>query len=102
RAPEVLGPRTLSGSSRKRSSPSLILPCRSCCPYSRPVVIDVLHLQRVFLDEIAARFDFFAHERAEQFVGFESIVKLHLQEGALGWVESGFPQLFAVHFSQAF
>src|SRR5688500_9379352 len=38
-------------------------------PFSRPVVIHLLHLLGVLVDEVAARLDFFAHQDAEHLVG---------------------------------
>src|SRR6266852_1220915 len=68
---------------------------------SRPVVVDFFHLQGVFLDKVAAGFHFLAHEGAEHLVGFESVVELDAQQGALFGIKGGFPELLGVHFTQA-
>ncbi len=49
---------------------------------SRSVVVDLLDFQRVLLNELAARLDFFAHQDAEHLVGLEGIVELDLEERA--------------------
>jgi hypothetical protein len=41
---------------------------------SRPVIIDVLDLQRMFLNELAARLDLLAHQDAEHLVYLEGVV----------------------------
>ena len=41
---------------------------------SRPVIVDLLHLQRVLLDKFPPRLDFLAHEHPEHDVGFEGVV----------------------------
>ena len=46
--------------------------------HSRPVVIDLLHLQRVLLNEIAARLDLLAHEDAEHLVGLQRVLERSL------------------------
>jgi hypothetical protein len=49
-----------------------------------------------------ARFDFFAHQGGEDLVGGDGVVDLHAQQAAHGRVHGGFPELFGVHFAQAF
>ncbi|MPL85446.1 hypothetical protein SDC9_31414 [bioreactor metagenome] len=62
--------------------------------------VEVLDVQRVLLDELAARFDHVAHQLGEDVVGLGHVVDLHLQQGARRGVERGFPQLFRVHLAQ--
>ena len=50
----------------------------------------MLHVQRVFLNEPAARFYDIAHQLGEQVVGFGNVVDLDLQQGAGVGVERGF------------
>ena len=45
-----------------------------CSRCSRAVIVDLLYLQGVFLYEIAARLDFFAHEDTEHQVGFVGVL----------------------------
>src|SRR5260370_21749724 len=68
---------------------------------SCPVVVDVLDLQGVLLDEVAARLNFFTHERAEHLLRRERIVELNAQQRPPGRVERCVPELLAVHFAQA-
>src|SRR5690242_14791226 len=47
--------------------------------------VQVLHVERVLLDELAPRFDVFAHERGEDGLAFGDIFQLHRkQRAALG------------------
>ena len=47
------------------------------------MIIDVLDLDGVLVDEIAARLDLVAHQSAEQLVGLDRILQLHLQQDAI-------------------
>jgi hypothetical protein len=51
---------------------------------------------------MTARFDFFAHQGDEDFVGGDGVVDLHFEQAAHRRVHGGFPELFGVHFAQAF
>src|SRR5690554_475523 len=64
--------------------------------------VEVLNIQGVLFDEFASQFDVVAHEDCEGFFGFDHIAEGHLYEGTLGFVHRGFPQLFGVHFTEAF
>src|SRR5437762_13043743 len=64
--------------------------------------IQVPHLQRVLFDEVAAGFDFVAHEDAEHVVGGAGVLHLNLDQRSVGGVERGFAKLLGVHFAQAF
>ena len=50
-------------------------------------------VQRVVLDEFAARLDHIAHQLGEQIVGLVGVLDLHLQQRARVLVQRGFPQL---------
>src|SRR5690606_4325559 len=63
--------------------------------------IEVGHLQRVVLDELAARFDHVAHQRAEDLGGGDGVLDPHAQQAAGIRVDRGFPQLLGGHFAQA-
>ena len=56
----------------------------------------------MFFDEVAAGFDFVAHEDAEDVVGVGDVVHFDFDEGAVGGIERGFAELFGVHFAEAF
>src|SRR5947208_3247038 len=59
-------------------------------------------VQRIVLDEFAARFDHVAHQLREDVVGLVDFLDLHLQQRALVGVERGFPELAGVHLAEAF
>ena len=54
----------------------------------------MLHIQRVLLDELAARFHHVAHQLGKDVIGLGQIIDLHLQQRPRLGVEGGFPQLF--------
>ena len=64
--------------------------------------VQILHIQRVVFDELAAGFDDIAHEDGKDGIRFHLILNLHLQHGALVGVHGGFPQLRGIHFAQPF
>src|SRR5438132_8352360 len=68
---------------------------------SRPMIINLLHLQRMLLNKVPPRLDLFAHQRAEHLVGLEGVVELDLQHRPLGGVERRLPELVGVHLAQA-
>jgi hypothetical protein len=49
--------------------------------------IQILHIQRVLLDEFAAGFDVVAHQHPEQLVGAAGVFHPHLQQRAVDGVE---------------
>src|SRR5438132_431585 len=55
----------------------------------------------MLLNKVPPRLDFFAHQRAEHEVGLARFVRLDLEHGALGGIESRLPQLVGVHFTEA-
>src|SRR5262249_57538189 len=87
----------VAGPGKRR--PHLADGARAKC-WSRPVIVDVFHFERVLLDEVAAGFNFLAHERAEDEVRLAGLVGLDLEEGTALWVEGGFPEFVAVHFAE--
>src|SRR5262249_19374380 len=88
----------VAGPGKRR--PHLADGARAKC-WSRPVIVDVFHFERVLLDEVAAVVYFFANERAEDEVRLAGLVGLDLEEGTALWVEGGFPEFVAVHFAEA-
>ncbi len=68
---------------------------------SRPVVVDFLHIERVLLNEVAAGFDFFAHQAAEHLLGLNGVLERDAHQGAFLGIERGFPEFAAVHFAEA-
>src|SRR6266478_5922246 len=63
--------------------------------------IEIGHLQRIVLDEVAARLDHVAHQGREDLVGFVGMVDLDLQEHARLGIARGLPQLVRIHLAQA-
>jgi hypothetical protein len=61
--------------------------------------IQIRHLQRVLLDEFAARLNRIAHQRGENVVGGHRILDAHLHESARFGVDGRVPQLFCVHLA---
>lgn len=61
--------------------------------------IQIPHFQCVLLDELAAGFDFFAHQDPEHVVGGAGVVHADLQQRAVLGVERRFPEFFRVHFA---
>ncbi len=65
------------------------------------MIINILHFQRMLLDEVAPRLHLLAHEDAEHLIRLQGVFQVDLHEHALGGVEGGFPEFFAVHFAEA-
>src|SRR5687767_6099943 len=63
--------------------------------------VEVLHLQRMSLDELTARLDLITHEDAEKLVGTQGVVDAHLAQHASVGVHGGLPQLARVHLAKA-
>src|SRR5260370_41431086 len=63
--------------------------------------IQVHDFESVFLDELAARFDVFSHQRSKDVFGGDGVFQFHLEERAGVRVHRGVPKLFGVHFTQA-
>src|SRR4029079_5072893 len=63
--------------------------------------IEVLDVEGVVLDELAARLDLVAHERGENQGGRGVILGPDLEQRALGRIHRGFPQRVGVHLAEA-
>ena len=63
--------------------------------------VEILHVERIILDELAARFDVFAHQSGEDGVGFGDVFELYLEQGAAVGVHCGFPELRIAHLAEA-
>src|SRR5437867_6956342 len=64
--------------------------------------VEVPYLERVFLDEVAARFHFVPHQDRKDLIHAGEVFELDLHKRAGLRVHRGFPQLSWVHFAQAF
>src|SRR6266545_457014 len=69
-------------------------------PYRRSN-IEVLDVERVVFDELAARLDLVAHQGGEHQVRGRVIFRLDLQERPLGRIHRGLPQRVRVHLAEA-
>ena len=56
----------------------------------------------MFLDELATRFNFVAHEDTEHFVGFGRVGHLDLNQGSILWIQRCLAEFFRVHLAQSF
>src|SRR5207342_2467292 len=63
--------------------------------------VEVGDLQRIFFDELAARFDHVPHQRGEDLIGGHGVLYAYLQQAARFRIDRGIPQLLGVHFTQA-
>ncbi len=70
--------------------------------HRRNLNIQVDDFEGVFLDEFAARFDVFAHERGENILGGDGILEFDLEQRAGIRIHGGIPKLLGIHFAQAF
>ena len=64
--------------------------------------IQIPHPQRIGLNKIPPRFHCIAHQRIENFIRANGIFDLRLEQTADFGIHGGFPQLFGIHFTQAF
>src|SRR5262245_41345535 len=64
--------------------------------------IQVGNRQRILLDELPAGLDLIAHEGGENVVGRLGVFDAHFDQATSRWVDGGLPQLFRIHFAQAF
>src|SRR5712691_9962435 len=62
--------------------------------------IQIHDFEGVVLDELAARFDVFSHERRENIFSRDGILKFHLEERAGVRVHRGLPELRRIHFAK--
>jgi len=67
---------------------------------SRILNVQIGDLERIFLNEIAARLDIVPHQSFEDVAGSIRLGHTHLQQGAHILVEGRFPKLVRVHFTQ--
>src|SRR5215469_6142310 len=63
--------------------------------------VQVDDFEGIFLDELAAILDVFAHERRENLLGFDNVFEFDFQQGARFRVHGGFPELRGIHFTKA-
>src|SRR5207245_244880 len=63
--------------------------------------VQVHDLERIVLDEFAARFHVFAHQRRENVFCRDGVFQFHLEQRARLRVHGGFPELRGIHFAQA-
>ena len=56
----------------------------------------------MLLNKLPPAFDVFAHQDAEHPLGLGGLGQGDAEQGSHGWIERGFPELVAVHFTQAF
>src|SRR3954470_6880582 len=67
----------------------------------RSLDVEVLHVEGVVLDELAARLDLVAHQGREHQVGFRVVLRLDLEQRADARVHRCHPELLGVHLAQA-
>src|SRR6478672_4756814 len=70
------------------------------CAGSCRLDVEVLHVERVVLDELAARLDLVAHQRREHQVGLGVVLGLDLEERPLRGVHGRFPEGVRVHLAE--
>src|SRR5262245_51015169 len=71
---------------------------RSIGTLPRPALdVEIGDVERVLLDEVAARLDDIAHQSGEDLVGDVGVLDLDLQQDAVVRIERGFPELLGVH-----
>ncbi len=61
--------------------------------------IQILHIQRIILDELPPRLDVFAHERGEDSLALGNVFELDGKQRAALGVHGRFPELFRGHFA---
>ena len=64
--------------------------------------VQILHFQRVALNEGSSRFDLISHKDRKNLVCLDHILDCNLEKGSLFRVHRGLPELFRVHFAQTF
>src|SRR5436305_6341849 len=64
--------------------------------------VQVLHVERVLLDELARRFNGLDHERGEDGLAFGDIFQLHRKQRAALAIHRRFPKLRSCHLAQTF
>src|SRR5688572_1886027 len=81
----------------------LRLPIANCRLSMTPVQsdIEVLDIQRVVFNELAARLDLIAHQRREHQVGFRVIFGAYLEQCPARGIHRRFPERLRVHLTEA-
>src|SRR6516164_11204142 len=63
--------------------------------------VQVHDFERVVLDEFAARFHVFAHQRGENVFCRDGVFEFHLEQRARVRVHGGFPELRGIHLARS-
>ena len=64
--------------------------------------IQILHIQRVLLDELSSWFNNITHQFGEEIIRFCHVIDLDLKQSARIGVQCSLPELVGVHLAQAF
>jgi DNA-binding NtrC family response regulator len=88
--------------SQRRNAPFVTVQMGALPIVHKILNIQIHHIQCIFFDEIAARFNLIAHQDRKYLVRFDDILNLDLQKYAVFRVHRGFPELFRVHLTQTF
>jgi hypothetical protein len=67
--------------------------------HRRLLNVEIHDFERVVFDELAARFDIFAHQRGENILGSYRVLEFHLQQRARIGVHGRVPELLGIHFA---
>src|SRR6185503_3327987 len=62
--------------------------------------VEVPDVQRVLVDEVAARIDGVTHQHREDLVGLDRVLDLHLPQDPLRGIHRGLPELVRVHLAE--
>src|SRR5881394_1716226 len=63
--------------------------------------VEVPDVERVVLDELAARLNFVAHELHEHLLGLDRIGEIDAQQLAVGRIHRSLKQFLGIHFAQS-
>ena len=63
--------------------------------------VEVDDVESILLDEFAALFDVFAHQRGEDSLGFDNVLHANFEQRASLCVHGGGPKLLGIHFAQS-
>lgn len=63
--------------------------------------IELLHIEGMLFDELAAWFDGVAHEHSKNLIGGGSVFHADLKQRAFFRVHAGVPEFFRIHFAQS-
>jgi len=69
-------------------------PAETGRPGEEVLDIQVLHIQRIVFDKLAAGFDVFAHQSAEDGFALGEVFEFYREQGASFGVHGGLPELF--------